>query len=115
MVFYRLFGRTRTSSLQGFSASANRLSKTANEGAPCRKASRRCWHSMLDTPSNTSSDIRLQSFSVAYEYPVMFTRDAFDPANRCLIDAFARKEAGKLHRCAIFVDEGVLSAMPEFQ
>ena len=70
---------------------------------------------MLDTPSNTSSDIRLQSFSIAYEYPVVFTSDAFDPANRCLIDALARKEAGKLHRCAVFVDEGVLSAMPELE
>ncbi|MEA2837159.1 MAG: 3-dehydroquinate synthase [Bradyrhizobium sp.] len=70
---------------------------------------------MLDTPSNTSSDIRLQSFSIAYEYPVVFTRDAFDPANRCLIDALARKEAGKLHRCAIVADAGVLSAMPELQ
>ena len=68
---------------------------------------------MLDTPSNTSNDIRLQSFNIAYEYPVVFTRDAFNPANRCLIDALSRKEAGKLHRCAIFVDAGVLSAMPE--
>ncbi len=68
---------------------------------------------MLDTPSNTVSDVRLQSFSIAYEYPVVFTRDAFSPANRCLIDALARRETGKLHRCAIFADEGVLSEMPE--
>src|SRR5712691_1526588 len=68
--------------------------------------------SMLDTPSNTVSDVRLQSFSIAYEYPVVFTRDAFSPANRCLIDALARRETGKLHRCAIFADDGVLSAIP---
>jgi 3-dehydroquinate synthase len=67
---------------------------------------------MLDTPSNTINDVRLQSFSIAYEYPVVFTRDAFGPTNRCLIDALARREAGKLHRCAVFADEGVLSAMP---
>src|SRR5256886_12500366 len=67
---------------------------------------------MLDTPSNTINDVRLQSFSIAYEYPVVFTRDAFSPTNRCLIDALARREAGKLHRCAVFADEGVLSAMP---
>ena len=67
---------------------------------------------MLDTPSNTANDVRLQSFSIAYEYPVVFTRDAFCPANRCLIDALARREAGKLHRCAIFADDGVLSAIP---
>jgi 3-dehydroquinate synthase len=70
---------------------------------------------MLDTPSNTVSDVRLQSFSIAYEYPVVFTRDAFSPANRCLIDALARREAGKLHRCAVFADAGVLSAMPELK
>ena len=67
---------------------------------------------MLDTPSNTVSDVRLQLFSIAYEYPVVFTRDAFNPTNRCLIDALARRETGKLHRCAFFVDEGVLLAMP---
>jgi len=44
---------------------------------------------------------------------VVFTRDAFSPANPCLIDVLARREIGKLHRCAFFVDEGVLSAMPE--
>ena len=70
---------------------------------------------MLDTPSNTVSDVRLQSFSIAYEYPVVFTRDAFSPANHCLIDALARKEAGKLHRCAVFADAGVLSATPELK
>jgi 3-dehydroquinate synthase len=68
---------------------------------------------MLDTPSNTVSDVRLQSFSITYEYPVVFTRDAFSLTNRCLIDALARREAGKLHRCAFFVDQGVLSEMPE--
>jgi 3-dehydroquinate synthase len=67
---------------------------------------------MLDTPSDTVSDVRLQSFSIAYEYPVVFTRDAFSPTNRCLIDALARREAGKLHRCAVFADGGVMSAMP---
>jgi 3-dehydroquinate synthase len=69
--------------------------------------------SMLDTPSNLASDVRLQSFSIAYEYPVVFTRDAFNPANRALIDMLARNEAGKLHRAAFFIDAGVLSAMPE--
>src|ERR1700704_5340790 len=89
--------------------------QTRERSGTLSKSKQRCWHSMLDTPSNTSSDIRLQSFSIAYEYPVAFTRDAFNPANRCLIDALARKEAGKLHRCAVFVDEGVLSAMPELE
>src|SRR5580700_1383082 len=68
---------------------------------------------MLDTPSNTISDVRVQSFNIAYEYPVVFTRDAFGSGNRGLIEVLSRKEADKLHRCAIFVDDGVLSAIPD--
>jgi 3-dehydroquinate synthase len=68
---------------------------------------------MLDTPSNAISDVRVQSFDISYEYPVVFTRDAFSSANRSLIDALTRREANKLHRCGIFVDEGVLSALPD--
>jgi 3-dehydroquinate synthase len=58
-------------------------------------------------------DVRQQSFSVAYDYSVAFTHDAFAPGNRCLIDVLARREPGKRHRCAIFIDEGVLAAMPD--
>jgi 3-dehydroquinate synthase len=43
----------------------------------------------------------------------VFTRGAFNSGNRSLIDALSRKEADKLHRCGIFVDEGVLSALPD--
>src|SRR6266481_7203337 len=68
---------------------------------------------MLDTPSNTISDVRVQSFNIAYEYPVVFTRDAFSSGNRSLIDVLARRESGKVHRCGIFVDDGVLSAIPD--
>jgi 3-dehydroquinate synthase len=68
---------------------------------------------MLDTPSNAISDVRVQSFEISYEYPVVFTRGAFNAANRSLIDALSRKEADKLHRCAIFVDDGVLAALPD--
>ena len=68
---------------------------------------------MLDTPSNTASDVRVQSFNIAYEYPVVFTRDAFSSGNRALIDALARKEPDKRHRCGVFVDDGVLSAIPD--
>jgi 3-dehydroquinate synthase len=70
---------------------------------------------MDDTPSIAASDLRLQSFNISYEYPVVFTRDAFIPANLCLVEALARREAGKLHRCAVFVDEGVLSVMPDLE
>jgi 3-dehydroquinate synthase len=68
---------------------------------------------MLDAPSNTISDVRVQTFDISYEYPVVFTRDAFGSGNRSLIEVLARKEADKLHRCGIFVDDGVLSALPD--
>jgi 3-dehydroquinate synthase len=68
---------------------------------------------MLDTPSNAISDVRVQSFDISYEYPVVFTRNAFSSANRGLIDVLTRREADKLHRCGIFVDDGVLAALPD--
>jgi len=68
---------------------------------------------MLDTPSNAIGDVRVQSFDISYQYPVVFTRDAFSSGNRSLIDALSRREADKLHRCGIFVDEGVLAALPD--
>src|SRR5258708_26456532 len=68
---------------------------------------------MLDTPSQSAEDVRLQSFSVAYEYPVVFTRDAFALGNRCLVDALSRREPSKRHRCLVCVDEGVLASLPD--
>jgi len=53
---------------------------------------------MLDTPSNTISDVRVQSFNITYEYPVVFTRDAFSSGNRSLIDVLAaRRELSQAH------------------
>lgn len=68
---------------------------------------------MLDATSNRVDDIRLQSFNITYDYPVVFTRDAFSPGNCCLIDVLTRREAGKRHRCVLFADDGVISAMPD--
>jgi 3-dehydroquinate synthase len=68
---------------------------------------------MLDTPSQRVEDVRLQTFSVTYEYPVVFTRDAFALGNRSLVDVLSRKEPNKRHRCLIFVDQGVLEALPD--
>lgn len=68
---------------------------------------------MLDTPSQRVGDVRLQSFSVTYEYPVVFTRDAFRLGNRSLVDVLARREPHERHRCLIFVDQGVLTSLPD--
>jgi 3-dehydroquinate synthase len=68
---------------------------------------------MLAPPSRQTSEIRLQSFSVAYDYPVAFTANAFDPDNHCLIEVLTRREPDKRHRIAVFIDDGVTSAMPD--
>jgi 3-dehydroquinate synthase len=60
-----------------------------------------------------AADAHLQSFALSYDYPVYFTRDAFDPANLCLVRAVARIEPGKRHRVAVFVDEGLTLADPK--
>jgi len=54
----------------------------------------------------------LQRFSVAYEFPVVFTAGLFSPDNPVLADTLARLEPDRRHRCLVFVDEGVLAARP---
>lgn len=51
-----------------------------------------------------------QSFAVEFDYPVVFTRGVFRPANRALIDALCRKGERRLHRAAVFVDDAVAPA-----
>jgi 3-dehydroquinate synthase len=68
---------------------------------------------MLDRLSSQLGDVRQQSFSVAYDYPVVFTRDAFNPGNRHLANVVTRREPNKRHRCALFIDDGVMKAMPD--
>jgi 3-dehydroquinate synthase len=73
---------------------------------------------MLENPifgasRRRADDVRLQSFSVVYDYPVVFTRSAFALDNHCLIDVLTRREPDKRHRAAVFVDDGVLRAMPQ--
>jgi 3-dehydroquinate synthase len=56
--------------------------------------------------------VHLQRFAVAYEYPVHFTEFLFDPANPVLVEALARHEPQRRHRCLVFVDDGLLEARP---
>jgi 3-dehydroquinate synthase len=56
--------------------------------------------------------VHLQRFAVAYEYPVHFTEFVFDPANPVLVEALARHEPERRHRCVVFVDDGLLEARP---
>ena len=69
---------------------------------------------MLEPKQNAdTTDSHMQSFVVRYDYPVYFTRDMFDPDNPCLTQALARIEPNKRQRMAMFVDEGVIFAMPD--
>ncbi len=71
---------------------------------------------MLDQrPSGAWGTTHLQRFSIAYEYPIVFTRGAFDPDNPVLVDILRSREPSKQHRVAFFVDAGVTAAMPRLE
>ncbi|HEX2137223.1 MAG TPA: 3-dehydroquinate synthase [Microvirga sp.] len=68
---------------------------------------------MLDRRSDrTWGQTHIQRFTVSYEFPVVFTRDAFDAENPTLVDIVRRLEPDKRHRLAVFLDDGVRKAMP---
>jgi 3-dehydroquinate synthase len=58
------------------------------------------------------SDPYVQRFSIAHEYPVYFTRDVFDPANRDFVAAVCRVEPARRHRLLFLIDRGVADAWP---
>lgn len=53
-----------------------------------------------------------QSFSVGFEYPVVFTRHAFDPRNATVSEVLRRREPRARHRLAVVIDGGVAEAWP---
>lgn len=62
--------------------------------------------------TSASSDTSWQRFSVNYEYPVCFTSGLFSPGNPVFRDTLGRLEPQKQHRLIVFVDSGVVAAMP---
>lgn len=59
------------------------------------------------------SSITWQSFAINYEFPVVFTDRLFAIDNLTLLETLTRLEPEKRHRIVIFVDAGVMQAMPE--
>lgn len=57
--------------------------------------------------TQTRTDTHWQRFSVAYEFPVVFTEGVFDPGNPALRDVLCRLEPAKRHRVVVFVDDGL--------
>lgn len=71
---------------------------------------------MLECPTASAwGHMHAQRFTVAYDFPVVFTRDAFAPDNPWLADILRRRDPGKLNRLTIFADEGVLDASPALE
>lgn len=65
----------------------------------------------IDAGSGASA-VHLQRFSVAYDYPVVFTEGLFRPGNPILARTLARLEPDRRHRCLVFVDAGLLDLRP---
>lgn len=59
-----------------------------------------------------AASVHLQRFTVAYEYPVVFTEGLFRPVNPVLAQTLARLEPDRRHRCLVFLDEGLLTVRP---
>ncbi len=53
-----------------------------------------------------------QEFTIRYDYPVYFTERVFDRDNPVFAHALSRREAGKRHRFAAFVDANVAASWP---
>ncbi|HMP71932.1 MAG TPA: 3-dehydroquinate synthase [Kiritimatiellia bacterium] len=53
-----------------------------------------------------------QKLRVDFSFPVMFTRDVFDPGNRCLRSVMKAPTSGGVSRCVVVVEEAVANAHP---
>ena len=51
-----------------------------------------------------------QRFAVSFDYPVVFTRAVFDPANPVLATVIDRRGEARRHRVLVCVDSGVVEA-----
>jgi 3-dehydroquinate synthase len=59
------------------------------------------------------AEVIRQKISVPFEYPVVFTHDAFDPANPALLEVLSEREPERRHRVLAVLDEGFARAWPE--
>jgi len=59
-----------------------------------------------------ADDTYVQQFTVHYEFPINFTQGLFRTDNRVLVDTLCRIERKKRHRLMVFVDDGLVKAVP---
>lgn len=68
---------------------------------------------MVPYPASMTTSSKIdQGFSVAFDFPVVFTRGVFRAENRALVDAIARRGEARRHRVLVFVDSAVLARTP---
>lgn len=60
--------------------------------------------------SHQAAESYSQQFAVSFDYPVHFTRRAFEPTNSTLAATFNRKGEMRCHRVAVYVDAGLAIA-----
>jgi len=77
-----------------------------------RAASSSSSEALTASAAEPAADVHVQRFSVAYEYPVLFTSGALDPVNPTLARASTRLEPNRARRALAVVDEGVATATP---
>jgi hypothetical protein len=65
-----------------------------------------------ELPHAAPSHIYLQKFTVCYEYPVLFTRDVFSPANRIVVETLAPLESNRCRKVMVFIDDGLAAVAP---
>jgi 3-dehydroquinate synthase len=72
------------------------------------------WRDFAQSMTEASAtETYVQRFTMAVEYPVVFTDALFDPDNPVLADAVSRQEPGKRHRLFAVLDSGVAEAWPD--
>lgn len=55
----------------------------------------------------------VQQFAVQYQFPITFTQGLFRRENQVLVDTLRRLEKDKRHRLMVFVDDGLINAVPD--
>ena len=56
-----------------------------------------------------------QSFTLSYDYPVIFTEGVFDPVNPVFRRVVSRLEPDRRHRLFFVIDENVSRAQPRLR
>ena len=104
---FRLFGRLDR---------ALERADHATKDPPTKGMDREEVEAVLERPRDSAwGHMHAQRFSVAYDFPVVFTRGAFATANPWLAEILRKRQPDKPSRLTIFVDGGVLAALPHLE